>query len=139
MKTSTLLSLASATAALASPQILETRQSNWTIGQTVQTSSGPVSGHAAKNDSQVSEYLGIPFGQAPIGELRFAAPVRFNGSSPLNGTNFVSLPSPRRSYTANIDMYRVLRVPSNPARARQSQQMSYRLRMLPVQACQSCR
>lgn len=89
MKTTALFfNLTSATAALTSLQGIETRQSNWTVGQTVQTSSGPVTGHAAKNDSQVSEYLGIPFGQAPIGELRFAAPVRFNGSSPLNGTDY---------------------------------------------------
>lgn len=73
------------------------RQSNWTVGQTVQTSSGPVSGHPAKNDSQVSEYLGIPFGQAPIGDLRFAAPVKFNGTAPLNGTIFVNLEPPRNS------------------------------------------
>ena len=67
------------------------RQSNWTVGQTVQTSSGPVSGHPAANDSQVSEYLGIPYGQAPIGDLRFAAPVKFIGNASLNGTSFVSL------------------------------------------------
>jgi cholinesterase len=71
---------------------LEQRQANWTVGQTVKTSSGPVSGHPAKNDSQVSEYLGIPFGQAPIGNLRFAAPVAFNGTAPLNGSSFVGLP-----------------------------------------------
>jgi hypothetical protein len=70
---------------------LEQRQSNWTVGQTVRTSSGPVSGHPATNDSQVSEYLGIPFGQAPIGNLRFAAPVAFNGTAPLNGSSFVSV------------------------------------------------
>lgn len=72
-------------------QRIQDRQSNWTIGQTVQTSSGPVSGHSASNDSKVSEYLGIPFGQAPIGDLRFAAPVRFNGTAPLDGSDFVGL------------------------------------------------
>ena len=66
------------------------RSSNWTVGQTVQTQSGPVTGHAASNDSQVSEYLGIPFGQAPIGDLRFVAPVKFNGTGPINGSAFVS-------------------------------------------------
>lgn len=64
--------------------------SNWTIGQTVQTSSGSVSGHASNDSAQVSEYLGIPFGQAPIGNLRFAAPVRFNGTAPLSGSKYVS-------------------------------------------------
>lgn len=72
---------------------LEQRAANWTVGQTVQTSSGPVSGHPATNDSDVSEYLGIPFGQAPVGNLRFAAPVAFNGTAALNGSSFVSLSS----------------------------------------------
>jgi hypothetical protein len=70
---------------------LEERAANWTVGQTVKTSSGPVSGHPATNDSDVSEYLGIPFGQAPVGDLRFAAPIAFNGTAPLNGSSFVSL------------------------------------------------
>lgn len=69
------------------------RQSSWTVGQTVQTSSGPVSGHAAQNASAstVSEYLGIPFGKAPIGDLRFAAPVKFEGTAPVNGSIFVCI------------------------------------------------
>lgn len=75
----------------ASNVLIEERQStNWTIGQTVQTSSGAVKGHPATNDSQVSEYLGIPYGQAPIGDLRFAAPVKFTGNASLNGSAFVS-------------------------------------------------
>jgi cholinesterase len=68
---------------------IQHRQTNWTVGQTVQTSSGSVTGHAASNDSQVSEYLGIPFAEAPIGELRFAPPVKYTGSAPLNGSVFV--------------------------------------------------
>ena len=58
-------------------------------GGTVQTSSGPVSGHPATRFPEVSEYLGIPYAQAPVGELRFAAPVKYIGSSALNGTVFV--------------------------------------------------
>ena len=65
------------------------RSTNWTVGQTVQTYSGPVSGHAASNDTQVSEYLGIPFAQPPVGELRFAPPVKYQGNSSINGTNYV--------------------------------------------------
>lgn len=68
---------------------LQNRESNWTIGQTVQTTSGPVNGHAALNESQVSEYLGIPFAKPPVGDLRFAAPVAYRGNATLNGTNFV--------------------------------------------------
>jgi hypothetical protein len=92
MKSSVLVILTAAVCTWASSiEGLLERQSNWTVGQTVQTSSGPVSGHPAANDSQVSEYLGIPYGQAPIGDLRFAAPVKFIGNASLNGTSFVSL------------------------------------------------
>lgn len=116
MKLYSLFSLACATTALASSslQSLATRQTNWTIGQTVQTNSGPVSGHPAKNDSQVSEYLGIPFGQAPVGDLRFAAPVSFKGSKPLNGSSFVS-PLEMNAVQA-LTGHRVHRVPSHQAR-----------------------
>ncbi|KAE9370113.1 alpha/beta-hydrolase, partial [Stipitochalara longipes BDJ] len=86
MKSFSLFFLAATSSAFATD--LELRAANWTVGQTVTTSSGPVTGHPAANDSDVSEYLGIPFGQAPVGDLRFAAPVAFNGTAPLNGTSF---------------------------------------------------
>jgi hypothetical protein len=75
--------------ALATPH-LEHKQNNYTIGQIVDTSSGPVAGHAATDYPDVSEYLGIPYGQAPVGDLRFAAPVKYSGSSMLNGSVYVS-------------------------------------------------
>jgi len=65
---------------------------NFTVGQVVETSSGPVAGHAAATDSEVSEYLGIPYAQAPVGDLRFAAPLKYTGSSTLNGSTFVGSP-----------------------------------------------
>ena len=100
MKSSVLLTLAAGLCASAFS--LERRQAaNWTVGQTVQTESGPVNGHAAKNNSQVSEYLGIPYGQAPVGDLRFAAPVKFTGNSSINGTSFVSLTRRGIEITAN--------------------------------------
>lgn len=64
--------------------------SNFTVGQIVETSSGPISGHAATNYSEVSEYLGIPFAQPPVGDLRFAAPEKYTGSSLLSGAKYVS-------------------------------------------------
>jgi hypothetical protein len=71
-------------------QSLSTRQ---TAIKTVNTTSGLVSGHASSNASaQVSEYLGIPYAQPPVGDLRFAPPVRYAGSSGINGTNFVCHP-----------------------------------------------
>lgn len=64
-------------------------QTNWTVGQTVQTSSGAVRGHAAALTANVSEYLGIPFAQPPVGNLRFAAPTPIaNSNQTINGTNF---------------------------------------------------
>ncbi|KAI0170573.1 carboxylesterase [Pestalotiopsis sp. NC0098] len=64
------------------------RQANWTIGQTVTTSSGPVEGHAGGNGTGVSEYLGIPYAQPPVGELRFQPPVAYEGTDTINGTNY---------------------------------------------------
>jgi cholinesterase len=89
MKSSIFLTLVAA-AGICGIQIEERQSTSWTVGQTVQTSSGPVQGHAAANDSQVSEYLGIPYGQAPIGNLRFAAPVAFTGTSSIDASAFVS-------------------------------------------------
>ncbi|TGO70188.1 hypothetical protein BOTNAR_0003g00820 [Botryotinia narcissicola] len=83
--------------------LLESRQSNWTVGQTVQTSSGPVNGHPGLNNSQVSEYLGIPFAKPPVGDLRFAAPVAYNGTTTINGTNFgYTCPAQTATYNATV-------------------------------------
>ncbi|KAK1982330.1 carboxylesterase [Colletotrichum cereale] len=64
--------------------------SGWTVGQTITTSSGPVNGHAASGADQVSEYLGIPYAQPPVGALRFQPPVTYDSScsSPINGSSF---------------------------------------------------
>jgi hypothetical protein len=44
---------------------------------TVETSSGTLIGHQASNKTQVTEFLGIRYAQAPVGELRFAAPMKY--------------------------------------------------------------
>ena len=59
------------------------------VGAVVQTSSGPISGHPALNRTQVSEYLGIPYAQPPLGDLRFAEPQTFSSSKPLTGASYV--------------------------------------------------
>lgn len=46
----------------------------------IETSSGTILGHPASNSSHVTEFLGIRYAEAPVGELRFAAPKKFEAS-----------------------------------------------------------
>ncbi|KAH8649770.1 carboxylesterase [Ilyonectria robusta] len=80
--------VAFATLAATSPLHECAREQTWAVGQTVATTSGKVIGHAAPVANEVSEYLGIPFAQPPIGSLRFEPPVPFNGSHHINATEF---------------------------------------------------
>jgi hypothetical protein len=57
----------------------------------VETSNGPISGHAATNAPRVGEYLGVPYAQPPVGDLRFAPPVRHSGSAPQEAKNWVGI------------------------------------------------
>ncbi|KAI1768747.1 putative carboxylesterase [Hypoxylon sp. FL1150] len=54
----------------------------------VNTFSGLVNGQIASGTDGVSEYLGIPYAQPPVGNLRWAPPQTFNGSSVINATSF---------------------------------------------------
>jgi hypothetical protein len=47
----------------------------------VQTTSGSIIGHAAPNSSDVTEFLGIRYAEAPVGDLRFAAPKKHVAST----------------------------------------------------------
>lgn len=72
--------------------VLIERQTNWTVGQIVNTTSGPIQGTASTLRPDVSVYLGIPFAQPPTGDLRFAAPVAVTqSSSVINATTVVRL------------------------------------------------
>ncbi|KAI9043066.1 carboxylesterase [Aspergillus affinis] len=51
------------------------------VGARVSTSSGLIEGHAAPGESSVSEYLGIPYAQAPTNDLRFASPVAYESNA----------------------------------------------------------
>lgn len=59
----------------------------------VQIPTGLIIGHEAPNASDVTEYLGIPYAQPPIEDLRFAAPVAFVGDakSTFNASTFVNI------------------------------------------------
>jgi cholinesterase len=59
------------------------------VGRTVKTTSGKVTGKASSLYSGVSEYLGVPFAQPPVGPLRFAPPAAITDSSKnINATDF---------------------------------------------------
>ncbi|KAB8338713.1 hypothetical protein FH972_021658 [Carpinus fangiana] len=60
----------------------------YTVGAPVNTTSGRVIGHAAPNATQVSEYLGIPFAQPPVGQLRFAPPLAYSGTEDFHADKF---------------------------------------------------
>jgi cholinesterase len=72
-------------------------EQTWSVGQTVKASSGTVKGHASSWKPAVSEYLGIPFAQPPVGPLRFKAPVPLKSDKLLNATSFGA------SCPANVD------------------------------------
>ncbi|KAI0125069.1 carboxylesterase [Xylariales sp. AK1849] len=72
----------------ASQDIISGKPTDWIVGQIVNTTSGPVSGHSATNNTEVSEYLGIPYAEPPVGNLRWQRPVAYTGTAPINGTAF---------------------------------------------------
>ena len=58
------------------------------VGATVQTTSGAVTGHAALNKTAVSEYLGIPYAQPPLGNLRFASPQKYQSAKAFDASSY---------------------------------------------------
>lgn len=60
------------------------------VGQAVKTTSGLVIGHPARNRTQVSEYLGIPYAQAPVANLRFEPPLAYSSTTLFNTSGYVS-------------------------------------------------
>src|ERR1700712_5467188 len=46
----------------------------WIVGQAVNTTSGIYTGHASKARPEVSEYLGMRYGQRPLANVDFQSP-----------------------------------------------------------------
>ena len=67
---------------------------DWSASTPVVTSSGAITGHAARNNSDVLEYLGIPYAQPPVGQLRFAPPQPYTSMQPFDASSYVSFNSP---------------------------------------------
>jgi len=79
--------------------------SSWTSGApAVNSTSGLIVGHKAERESNSYEFLGIKYGQAPIGELRFASPKRYLApeGTVFEASNWVSLRSPYEADTAGL-------------------------------------
>lgn len=63
----------------------------WEIGQEVSTTNGlQIKGHASSWQPEVSQYLGVPFAQPPVGSLRFAAPKTYRGYGRITADHYVS-------------------------------------------------
>jgi hypothetical protein len=70
---------------------------SWTSGApAVNSTSGLIVGHKAEHRPNTYEFLGIKYGQAPTGELRFASPKRYIApeGTVFEASNWVILCSP---------------------------------------------
>jgi carboxylesterase type B len=72
----------------------------WSVGQEVHTSSGAVAGHKSSKYPDVSEYLGIRYGESTAGKNRFMAPKPYIGKDKIVASQFVSIIL-AYSYSAN--------------------------------------
>lgn len=76
-------------------------------GRVVKTSSGPVKGHASETNPGVSEYLGIRYGKAPVGDLRFAAPAKYTSDQLYDASNWVSCRPPEIKRGVDVGIYAI--------------------------------
>lgn len=73
-------------------------------GLTVQTDTGPVTGFYNQSAPNVRQFLGLPFAQPPVGDLRFAPPLPAKlRSGTLNATAFA--PSCMQKFSSSQTIY----------------------------------
>ncbi|KAI1854333.1 hypothetical protein JX265_012502 [Neoarthrinium moseri] len=65
------------TAAIAVTSLLTGTLATCATSPSINTTSGLIIGHSAANRSEVTEFLGIRYAKAPVGDLRFAPPERY--------------------------------------------------------------
>lgn len=65
-------------------------RAEWKVGQAVKTTSGEITGRASAlfGNSEVSEYLAIPYAAPPVGSLRWEAPQPFKGNKSIAATSW---------------------------------------------------
>jgi hypothetical protein len=80
----------------------------------VNSTSGRIIGHRAASRPNTYEFLGIKYGQAPIGELRFASPKRYLApeGTVFEASKWVNLRSPYEDDTAGLIQRTERRLPS---------------------------
>lgn len=62
----------------------------------VNTTNGVIVGHLSASRPSVSEFLGIPYAQPPVGDLRFAPPEPYNPTGEVyHAANWVSASYPQ--------------------------------------------
>ena len=62
---------------------LSATQETWAAGQSVRTTSGTVVGMASPKYPTISQYLGIPFAQPPVGANRWVKPLDYNTTAQI--------------------------------------------------------
>ncbi|GAQ39481.1 hypothetical protein AtubIFM55763_000063 [Aspergillus tubingensis] len=82
---------------VAAPTSSATRETNGE-GLLVQTSSGPIQGFFNQTAPDVRQWLGVPFAEPPVGDLRFSSPVK---KQPNGTVNAFALPSSCIQQTSN--------------------------------------
>jgi cholinesterase len=73
----------------------------WTVSQSVKTTSGEIKGHSSSWKPAVSEYLGIPYAEPPVGNLRWAAPKPLRSNKAIDAAEFSATCLPNIQITPN--------------------------------------